>query len=350
MSENKPLKIIKNLKSVGKATCYFRTSDGSGILILPYGGRILGLYSPQRRENFFWTNPVLESVPSAKPYYAGDEWHNSGGDRTWLAPEIYFCYPEFPDMSVYKHQKQLEPGNYKITKSTNAVQLVNNFRVTCYKSKKEIQLKITKLIKSATNPLRYENHCKTFKDVEYAGYTLDTQLEILNKNIVSDSLGIWNLLQLPYGGCFFIPTYGKAEPKIYFGKITSKQLKIEDHLINFQPSGEGVKKIGIGAAACTGRIGYLSHKESRYSLIIRNFNVNPSGEYVDVPLTEINRLKYAAQLCSVNGVWGCFNELEYHVPAIGGNNAAVCSRDSSQIWAFRGNFKTITQIANKLLT
>ena len=56
---------------------------------------MLGLFAPGSEENFYWTNPALRSV-EARAFYAGDDWHNSGGDRTWLAPEVDVFLPDFP--------------------------------------------------------------------------------------------------------------------------------------------------------------------------------------------------------------------------------------------------------------
>ena len=54
--------LIKVLSSVGKPTESCQSPDGSTVLMLPYGGRILGLFAPQCDENFLWTNPALASV------------------------------------------------------------------------------------------------------------------------------------------------------------------------------------------------------------------------------------------------------------------------------------------------
>src|SRR5713101_9659859 len=74
--------LIATLKAVGKSTELHQTDDGTRLLILPYVGRILGVFSPGSEENFLWTNSALNSVESARTYYASDDWQNSGGDRT----------------------------------------------------------------------------------------------------------------------------------------------------------------------------------------------------------------------------------------------------------------------------
>ena len=70
------------LEQINKPTKLFRSPDGTRVLVLPYGGRALGLYSPGSEENFYWTHPALEAEESAEAFYASDQWHNSGGDRT----------------------------------------------------------------------------------------------------------------------------------------------------------------------------------------------------------------------------------------------------------------------------
>ena len=84
--------------------------------------------------------------------------------------------------------------------------------------------------------------------------------------------------------------------------------------------------------------------------MVRNFAVNPSGEYVDVPWTEPANRGYAGQTCNVNSALGSFSEVEYHVPAIGAGTGSVRSDDVSQVWAYRGARASVQAIANNLLS
>ena len=38
---------------------------------------------------------------TAAEFYAGDQWQNSGGDRTWLAPEVDFFFPNYPSFPIH---------------------------------------------------------------------------------------------------------------------------------------------------------------------------------------------------------------------------------------------------------
>ena len=112
----------------------------------------------------------------------------------------------------------------------------------------------------------------------------------------------------------------------------------------------GEQKLGIRAVAITGRAGYIHLRGTEASLIIRNFNVNPSAEYVDVPWSEPKNFGFAFQACNVNSHLGQFSELEYHIPAIGANTGKSLSEDESQLWAFRGPEPAVKSVAQHLLS
>jgi len=98
-------RLFEILKQAGQQPVEYGDPGGSTILILPHGGRVLGLFPPGSDENFYWTHPALESAEAASQLYAGSQWHNSGGERTWLAPEVDFFFPDFP-----WHLIQMPPG------------------------------------------------------------------------------------------------------------------------------------------------------------------------------------------------------------------------------------------------
>jgi len=127
---------------------------------------------------------------------------------------------------------------------------------------------------------------------------------------------------------------------------SSARAKLRDTL---QTEQDPAPKNRVRALATTGRIGYVYPTGDRHALIVRNFSVNPSGEYADVPWTEPEDKGYSTQACSVNSRWGMFSELEYHVPAIGGGTGLSQIEDRSQLWAFRGQRRDIVKIARALL-
>jgi hypothetical protein len=340
--------LIRTLNAVGKNTEIYESPDGSKVLILPHGGRILGLYAPQVEENFFWTNAALDSVESAEVFYQSDEWHNSGGDRTWLAPEADVFFPHFPKTDKYFQPRQLDPGNYNLEKTSEGPRLINDLRLTLTRSRCEIDLRMTKSVSSALNPLRHE---RLSTSAQYAGYTLRTSLELLAPSANSqDRVGLWNLLQLPHGGDMWIPTYSKSQPNVIMGKVSADDISVSERSIQYRMRSPGEDKIGIRAVATAGRVGYLYKTGDQAALVIRNFFVNPSGEYVDVPWDNTNDFGYSTQACNIKSQQGPFSELEYHSPAIGSGTGRSSCVDESQVWAYRGNARDIQVIAQTLLS
>ncbi|MCB9770004.1 MAG: hypothetical protein H6752_17535 [Candidatus Omnitrophica bacterium] len=343
-------RLLEILAEVGKPAEAVTNPDGTTVLLLPYGGRVLGVFSPGSEENFYWTNPALETVDSAKAFFASDEWQNTGGDRTWLAPEVDIFFPEFPNLDKYVQPRQLDPGNYILVREDEELRLVNRLEVTLSRSKKEVALQISKSVGSAPNPLRHERGMN-LEGIEYAGYTQFTSLKLLGDSVDEQvEIGLWNLVQMPHGGDLLIPTYSRSEPKLFFGDIPSSDLLVSDQLVRYKMRQKGEHKIGVRAVATTGRVGYLFESGAKWSLIIRNFFVNPSGEYVDVPWKDEKDLGYSTQACNVNSGLGSFSELEYHIPAIGKPTGRVQCNDTAQVWAFRGSRSQVVSISKVLLS
>jgi hypothetical protein len=342
------LKLVETLAAVGKGTETWESADGTKVLVLPYGGRILGLFAPGDDENFFWTHTALKDPDSAREFYAGKQWHNSGGERTWLAPEVDFFFPEFPDLNTYFQQRELDPGRYEVTRRDDAVEWTNRATLTLSRGKRQVDVEITKSLTPALNPLRHDPE-PSDSDVKFAGYTLHASLQLRSSG-QNAFVGLWHLAQMPHGGDMLVPTFFRSQPKIYMGKILPQDLIVDDHLIRYKMRAAGEHKLGVRATATTGRAGYLYGSGQATSLVVRNFNINPSAEYVDVPWSETENFGFAFQACNVNSNLGAFSELEYHVPAAGTKDGTARSEDHSQMWAFRGPESAIRSIAQRLLS
>jgi hypothetical protein len=327
--------------------------DGTRVLVLPHGGRILGLFTPQNEENFYWTHPALNSVKTARAFYASDAWHNSGGDRTWIAPEVDVFLPEFPKLDKFWQPRSLDPGCYRIVSNGAGFKLENQLTIRLSRLSTNVRLKITKSFGPACNPLRHERGLD-LRTTEYAGYTQHTSLEISGPNRASKAqVGLWNLIQMPHGGDLLIPTFSRNKPLHIFstiGRIPASDIIVGERLVRYRMRQKGEHKISLRAATITGRVGYIYRKGHNWSLVIRNFGVNPSGEYVDVPWRDPDWHGFAVQACNVNSSLGAFSELEYHTPGIGHGTGSMRCDDTAQVWAFRGTRSRIIRIAQLLVT
>jgi hypothetical protein len=163
-------------------------------------------------------------------------------------------------------------------------------------------------------------------------------------------IGIWNLIQLPPGGEMIVPLYARCVPQKCFGNIPAECVTVEDHLLRVKANFSGSHKIAVKAVAICGRAGYVYAREDRWSLVVRNFVVNPSGQYIDVQRHDPEDYGYGFQMCRVDEVeFGDFCEMEYHAPGVGAPPDPALSEDVSQTWAFRGSRAAIDAIARKLL-
>jgi len=340
------------LRGAGHPGRVLRMADGTRVLVLPHGGRVLGLFPPKSGENFYWTHPALRSAATARAFYASDDWHNSGGDRTWLAPEADLFLPNYPKLDVYFQPRSLDPGHYRVIESAAGFGLENRLSPRFSRLGKAVSLRITKTFGPAANPLRHERGLD-LRGIAYAGYTQHTSLELIGASRSTRAqVGLWNLVQMPHRGTLLIPTFSRSEPCHVFstvGPIAPEDLRVGNRLVSYRMRAKGEQKISLRAASVAGRVGYISGAGDTWSLIVRNFSVNPSGEYVDVPWKDPRWLGFAVQACSVNSHLGAFSELEYHIPAIGHLTGSTRCDDTAQVWAFRGPRAPILRIARLLV-
>jgi hypothetical protein len=337
------------LADVGKPAVNWSSPDGSTVLVLPYGGRVLGLFAPGSERNFFWTHTALNSVDAAKAFYASTDWHNSGGDRTWLAPEVDFFLPEYPNLSVYMQPRTLDPGRYELLNNNGTIALKNHMVAQLSRSKAAVELEITKRIAPSKNPLT-ATKSRHAKDLEYAGYALHTRLEIKGPDPAVGPVGLWSLLQLPHGGELLVPTTSKSSVQKYFGDLNPSDVVVTETLVRYKMHSAGEQKIAMTASGVGNRMGYISSEGDASALIVREFSINPLGEYIDVPWAHPDSPGAAVEACNVNSNLGAFSEMEYHTPAIGGLTGLSSCEDVSQVWAFRGSHQSILAAARELVS
>ncbi|MBM3243033.1 hypothetical protein FJZ31_42790 [Candidatus Poribacteria bacterium] len=359
--------LISALAAAEHPLLELEAQDGS-LLILPYGARVLGLFGSSG-ENFFWVNPALTATASAKAFFASTGWKNSGGDRTWVAPETDFFIKNIDDpWNTYEVPSSIDPGNYTVQKVEGQVKMINQARVVLHNLKKECAIELEKTIRMVVNPLHHEEEAKKLLgQLEYIGYEQVTTLRLISPPLPTPGpsypplplqggegrgvrLGMWNLIQLPAGGHIIIPTVKESYPQDYFEKTGPSHLRVTPRFIHFLLDANERHKIGVKAISTIGRVGYLRPiEEGIMTLVVRNVLLNPSGEYVDTPWDNRSDLGYAIQCYNDDGHLGKFGEMEYHAPAIGEGTGMTTYQDRSQVWAFWGKEQSVNEVCQYLL-
>jgi hypothetical protein len=344
-------RLKETIHAAGKKLEVLATPDGTQMLMFPYGARILGLFSAHGQDNFFWNSPHLEEKASAMSLLHSEGWHNTGGDRTWIAPEWDTFFPD-ANSNAYLQPRELDMSDYRLEDVDGGSQFAREMTLHLARPNRDVRLRLTKWFGLAHNPLRHDREMTDAADaVEYAGYTQRIIMQCLDEPADPQAgIGIWNLVQLPPGGEMLVPLYGRTTPQKCFGNIPADRISVEPHLLRIKVDFPGSHKIALKATALCGRAGYVYAKGDRYSLVVRNFFVNPSGEYVDVQRHAPDDYGYAFQMCRVDEfAYGSFCELEYHAPALGAFPDPTRSEDTSQLWAFRGDRDAIETITHRLL-
>lgn len=344
--------IAGSLTRAGQQPVPVALPDGGHLLILPRGGRLLGLFPAASDANFLWTNPALATGESAAAYLARDGWANPGGDRTWLAPEIELFIADLDRPGeTYAVPHALDPGNWALTSvDESGVSLATEARLRLHRSQVEVGVRMGKSFRAADNPL--DGTPLAASGLAYAGYAQVTTLQIEPQPDTNVRLGLWNLLQLPPPGVMLIPTPERVHPRVVFGALSPEELTAEPHLVRWEMGRSGVDaKIALGASALTGRAGYVreASQAGTLDLVVREFAVDPSGEYVDALWEPPHETGWAFQACCVRTGAERFNELEYHAPAAAATEGSSLPRDESRVWAFRGPAAAIAEAAEVLL-
>jgi len=340
--------------SAALAGCGYRTAeiwgtDGGSLLVTNAGMRVLRLTS-RSGNDFFWLHGALVDGDPQR-FLTSPGWVNFGGDRTWLAPESDLFMGDIEDpVGTYFVPEAFDPGWFELEASGVSVRLWGQFELANLRLGHSAKLRLEKTIVPAANPFKDMPDVRSLRAAEYIGYEQETTLTLLSTPSPGLRFGLWHLVQVRAPGNIIIPVADRTGPRTIMGRPTSQGLKLEPGLVRFRVGAPEQSKISLKAASLIGRAGFLQDRGAdAWTLVVRNFQINPSAHYVDTPWDDLQDTGYAIQCYNDDGDLGDFGELEYHAPAIGdGTGASECT-DRSQLWAFRAEPAIIDEIARRLL-
>lgn len=329
------------LAAAGKPMEIIADRGGATIAVLPFGGRLLGAFAPGGGDNFLWTNPRLEERASALRLLDSAAWANSGGERTWIAPEAEFFRPDYPGHLEYVQPRQLDPGSYAAIRRGDSVILESHMSLRSYRTREDIGLRLWKEFEI----LPLEPPAGTMPgSLTGVAYRATIELELLSPDPTA-LVGIWSLMQLPPDGMMIAATRGLARPVAYFGDVGERELHVSPSMFRWDTRGEGDRKIGVAPGELRGRLAYRYERGDSCCLVVRDMELDPSGTYIDAPHGAAGPA-CAAQFCAVSHPeLGSFCELEYHSPAIGGGTGFHRIKSTSEVRCYRGSSEAIRGLA-----
>jgi len=321
------------------------------IIILEYGGRVLGPFAGDDGESLYWC-PAFLGDPAALGEVVSANGAGFGGERIWIAPEVQYNIRDRANLGMYRLQPQLDPGSYRLTRSAPGQwRLHQRMTLDAYNTpsgQKTLELDIR--IAPQADPLRHLGAYPALVDgVQYAGYAQTITLSETRSDAIMSQ--VWNLIQLNPGGHVLIPSSPCAEATDYHrGTPFAAALTPASGGFRFPITGAHIFKMGYKAAHMTGRAGYINTQDDgRAYLLVRAFGNNPSALYIDEPADSPGHIGDSVQVYNDGGALGGFGELECFGQAIGGAAGVSSATDTFRLWVYIGAPERITAIAEHLL-
>ena len=311
------------------------------VLILPFGGRVLGVY-PTERINAFWINAALSSVQSAKALFQDRGWINLGGGRTWIVPEVDTHMTDPKRMAeTYFVPRSVDPADYHVVTATEReATLESEMDVTFQRSGNVAKLKVTRTVSLMDAP-----PIPIPTTVAFAGYSEQSKLAAIAPLAERVQPGLWLIIQVPRGGRIVLPLRGNGRPRAFIGTPEFVQT---DDLIRCEVDTSASFKFSIRADDCLGIMIYLNTRAEQPFMVAREFAVQKKALYADVPYDDLSETGHMQQVYVDDGGLGGFGELEYHTPAIGRVEGTEVG-DKSSVWTFAGPAEVLREISQQLI-
>jgi hypothetical protein len=284
------------------------SNDGSSILIAPsLGGRIIGVFVDSF--NLVWVNPNI-----------GKDW-NSGGHRTWYAPEwgSKSIYAK-GDHSTWSVPGIMDPGNYCIIdhKKDILIEMQNDFEVTATDGTSYFLTFKRKIELPWVDKFHLPDNFNGKKiEIEFTHSVRNR-----GKETIENDIGLWSILQIVPPGKILIPLNDENSQvwftDKYYEKVPPDRIQRTGKITVVSVDGARRYKLGFPPDKVKGEIAYLSElPNGRYYLIMKFFEVFPNSIYVDKPYGD-DKIKNGDAIQIYNHSEGggmAFAELEAHAPA-----------------------------------
>ena len=333
-------------------TVMLGSANGPQLIIVPdLSARVLGAsIQGAADENLMWVDStVLDgSIWEKKPYF----W-NSGGLRTWLAPEDLFFVNEQKDPDSWFVPEQLDPAPYTLIDRTEKKALFESDIVLPANIGKSYDVTLSRSIELLTEPPSGLDSLKP--GVEYVGIEKIHTLTNDGDMVIGEDLPyicLWSLLQINPAGTTLVPLAEGADPETayreYFNPLGDR-LVVQNGIISVKIDGKYRSKIGVRPEASGKGIAFLrDNGDGSGILFLKTFPVEADGIYVDKPWGKPSDYGDAIELYNDDGNMGGFAELECHGPA---KKLAKGDAQSHtlQLHMFRGPIDELKNIGSTLL-
>jgi len=333
--KNSAMKLEEGLNRLGYRAEILNIGENHSIIVTNAGMRVFGPFNGDDDPGFVWTKPDIGAARQDTRY----EW-NIGGDRIWIAPEIqYYCRDRSRFWDTLYVQKEIEPGRYKIIKEGNSVTVGGHISANAHNlatGRQEMEIYTT--VAPLDVPGRYRTG-----NVKYSGYSIHTRLNILAGNAKS---AIWNLTPVYPGGTLLVSLREKPAVSDYFKNLHALKIELRDKMAELPVSGDVMFKLGFLSGQITGKMIYFKKENTHATLMIKNFNNIPYGNYIDEPPENIGDNGYSV-FVYYDGNAESFGEIECVSEACGGGTDKRSTELNVSTMFFYGAEADIISVLNK---
>lgn len=333
---------LQTVRDLRKASVPVLELPGPGaVAITPAAARIVALAFRETEPNLLWTHPDLGSMSGHPGQLIG----GIGGERLWFAPELHYHWlgePDWQQLTNYEVPPDTEPGRYELVDSEpGVVALAAKGQLPVRGTGRSVGFRVQRRIRMAPPPLELAE--PRLRGVQYVGVEAVHELALADETRCGQ-IDLWHLLQMPPGSILIVPLRpGHRSQPLAYG-VPGPWSTTSDSVI-WHIKGSGNAKMGLSAAALTGRAGILQRLSSQqWCLLVRQFPVDVAARYGDHPYG-VPRDDQVFQAWDGLG----FGELEYHSPVLDAERGPRSLREQDQLWAFGGGQQSIAALAQALL-
>lgn len=323
------------LRQVGQAPVRLKDK----VLILPFGGRILGLY-PTPGQNALWVNPELAVAQSARALLGRKGWLNLGGQRIWISPEVETNIADLERFwDTYDVPKPMDPADYRVTERDDlTVTIETPMRLRFHRHDCDVSLRVGRTVALIEEP-----PFELPADVSFAGYT---QTSVLTADSMTEGCrpGLWNIIQVPGGGEIVIPVAENARPRAMIAEPVFEQ---ETDCIRCATETTKSFKFSLRAGDSRGFMACFKASGPTAMVVACRFSVQDESLYADAPVDDTSDTGHVQQVYVDDGSLGEFAEMEYHAPALTPGQSVT---DRCQVWALAGPAEAVRDLLTVGLT
>jgi len=327
--------LIQGLQAAGQEPMLLNGT----MVILPQGGRVLGLY-PDRLTNVFWTAPEISDPARSSGYFAGSDWVNLGGERLWISPELDVNFTSVEKGNErFAVPRAMDPGAYQIVSRTEGGAILEALisLVFC-RSRKQVSVRVRREIHVASMP-----PWAPPPEVSVSGYVSDVSLTAESVLTRRTRPATWALVQVAAGGRILIPLKDNVPPRTFFG---TPHYQIAEARLTCDVKGDSSFKLSIRSVHCTGGMLYINTESDPARLVVHRFQVRKPERYADVPPDDPSDFGHVQQIYVAGAQQGGFGELEHHAPALRKKGQTVTDR--YEVWGFTGPASSIQDYAESI--